>query len=476
MIPPIVPSATFRDPDGVCIVRGDRVFRIVYSDVSSRVRALIQSPFIQQLIQERKIVGTRIMDQTEARTIIQEMGHRPNEQDVLVLEHERIPFISYPYEWCPEALYRAGQLIIELQLRALSHGFTMKDATPSNVLFENCEPVFVDILSFVPYAKSMRIWTAYAQFVRMFILPLLRHRHGIAWPHKAFIEYSDGLEPEDLYGQLSWTARFSPLVFKYSSLPSWLGHLQAAGNPPPAHAISGDDERGMAIIRMVVESLGKGLTHSMSRRRSTAWSSYQDTSTYTRGASAEKESFVLRALESLGARLVLDVGCNTGNYSCLAASTGARVVAIDNDPGVVEALYSTSKERKLSVLPMVMSFCRPSPALGWRNKETESFLSRAHGAFDVALFLAVIHHLSITDGVPLPLIFQLVHELVRNGAVVEFVPPADPMFRRMIRNKEHLEAKLTREAFETAFEPYFVVQEHLEIPESGRVMYCLKKR
>ena len=204
---------TFRDPDGYCLSVGERIVRVVHPEAAERVRTLIKSDFVSQLVSEGKMPSTRILAGEELAEL-REVWPAGSviENGALVLEHQRIGFASYPHEWSAEMLYAAGELTLEIQLRALDAGLTLKDATPSNVLFEGSQPVFVDLPSLTSRPGGIAVWPAYAQFVRTFLLPLLRYRKQGVSPHELFLGCRDGLEPEEVYGELSLLARVSPLA------------------------------------------------------------------------------------------------------------------------------------------------------------------------------------------------------------------------------------------------------------------------
>ena len=61
---------------------------------------------------------------------------------------------------------------ITVDLLALDHGLTLRDATPYNVQFVGTRPVFIDLGSFEPGADGGP-WAAYTQFCRLFLYPLL---------------------------------------------------------------------------------------------------------------------------------------------------------------------------------------------------------------------------------------------------------------------------------------------------------------
>ena len=89
-----------------------------------------------------------------------------------VLEHEKLPFVSYPYEWSFEMLKDAAVLQLDLVLAALDEGIGLKDASAYNVQWKGAAPVFVDVASFYKRAER-EPWVGYRQFCQMFLYPLL---------------------------------------------------------------------------------------------------------------------------------------------------------------------------------------------------------------------------------------------------------------------------------------------------------------
>jgi SAM-dependent methyltransferase len=467
-------ASSFRDPDGVCIIRNGRVLRFVRSHAVEDVRNLIHAPHFSQWVAHGWVASTREIGTEQA---VAEFGHDIQDWTPgMVLEQERIPFVSYAHEWCPEMLYSAAELTLDLQLSALSHGLMLKDATPSNVLFRGIKPVFVDVLSFVRRPKGMGIWPAYAQFVRTFILPLLMHKKHGGGIHEVFLCHRDGLEPEAAYARLSWIERILPAGLRYASLPTWLGSSKAAQESAPANMKLASEERARELAPMLVEALRRSLRSVRPSPRRSVWTDYTATSTYDLDSTQVKERFVREILGKWRPRTVLDVGSNTGHYAAVAAASGASVVAIDYDSEVVDAIFRRTFGDKGDVLPLVVNMARPTPSLGWNCAETSAFLKRVCGEFDAALLLAVIHHLTVTDGVPIIAIFRLLAAVVKMGAIVEYVPPDDPQFRRIVRNKEHLIPLLGKAAYEQAFSTWFVETDRLPVPHSGRVLYALRVR
>ena len=160
----------------------------------------------------------------------------------------------------------------------------------------------------------------------------------------------------------------------------------------------------------------------------------------------------------------------------MAASAGWSVVAIDLDPVVAGAVWRRARAEKLDVLPLVVNLTRPTPAMGWFNSEACSFLDRAAGYFDAVLMLAVVHHMLVTDRIPLPEIVRLTSVLTRRTAIVEYIDPQDSMFRRLTRGRDRLHADLTPTVFEAAFQKEFEIARCLDQEGSNRRLYWFRKR
>ena len=170
------------------------------------------------------------------------------------------------------------------------------------------------------------------------------------------------------------------------------------------------------------------------------------------------------------------MGANEGRFSFLAARQGASVVAIDTDPAVAGNVWREASAQGLDVLPLVVDLTRPTPALGWRNQECASFLDRARGSFDLVMMLAVIHHMLVSERIPLGELLRLAAELTRGYLLIEFVAPSDPMFIRIARGREMLHQDLTRNAFEAAASVHFDLVKAQPVDGLDRCLYLYRLR
>jgi SAM-dependent methyltransferase len=355
----------------------------------------------------------------------------------------------------------------------------LKDGTPYNVLFRGPEPVFIDVLSCERRDPGDPTWLAYAQFVRTFLLPLLVNRRFGIGLDQILTTRRDGLEPEEVYRWSGPLDRLRPAFLSMVTLPTWLGSRQS----PDDQGIYRKKKLGNPEkARFILDSLLNGLRRKLKRlelraRKSSTWTGYMDANhNYSADHFAAKQKFVSEALAEFSPRRVLDVGCNTGHFSAMAAKAGASVVALDSDPVVLGQVWRQARAEKWNVLPLAVNLTRPTPGTGWRNSECSSFLDRARGHFDAVLMLAVVHHMLVTERVPLADILQLGAELTKDLLIVEFIAPEDSMFQRLTRGREELHRDLSHQLFENLCRERFDIVRMQHLDSATRWLYLLRKR
>jgi len=173
---------------------------------------------------------------------------------------------------------------------------------------------------------------------------------------------------------------------------------------------------------------------------------------------------------------MLDVGCNTGRFSLLAAQLGLSVVAIDSDAAVLGQLWAAAAAANLDIQPLLVDIARPSSAMGWRNQECASFLDRARGHFDCLLMLGLVHHLLVNERAPFDVILDLAAELTTDVLLIEFIGADDPMFRALMRDRQPFAERLSLDDFERVCQTRFRIVRSCAIPKSHRVIFFLRKR
>ncbi len=473
------PESSFRDPAGRLVARDDgRIVRAI-TDARAAVDlvALLATPFARAAIEAGRLVRTRVAPDD----LVPALAPTADAHAHLVLEHERVDFVSYPYEWPPEMLFAAARLTLELAEGALAEGFGLKDATPYNVLFAGARPVFVDVSSFERRDAHDPMWLAEAQFARGFLLPLLAARRLGLPLSRSLTTTREGLAPEEVARLAGPFRRLVPPFLGLAAAPSWLGGAATAATTATATASPAPRRlQNPAQARFVIEALFRRAGRTLARLRppadkASAWSRYDEDDAADLGRAA-KRRFVAETLAELRPARVLDLGCNVGRHAILAARAGAQVVAVDADPDVVGVLHGAAADAGHSILPLVIDIARPSPALGWRNREHAGFLERARGRFDLVLALALVHHLLVTERAPLAEIVALLADLTRRFAVVEWVNPEDARFRELARGRDALHAGQDATAFEAACGAAFTIVRRAPLPGGTRVVYLLEKR
>jgi len=452
-------AETFRDPAGSLRIVGDRVLRRVHADRAQASLAFLRSPAAQDWVQRGKLIETRFLAEEDGE---------------LTLEHPRIFFPSYPWEWTASAWIAAARLTLQLCDSLLDQGLILKDATPLNILFRGTQPVFVDVLSVDKRDPESPLWLAYAQFVRTFLLPLAANKY-LGWPLSATVHKRDGYEPADLAPYLNqwqrWREPFRSLV----TLPLMLEKSQDQ-RANPTQTIRQQPELALRVLRRNLNSLRKHLHGLDPRHQNTRWSTYATSAEhYSSEDHRQKQDFVRSALDTARPQHVLDLGGNTGIYSRIAAECGADVVSWDTDIGATEFHWHEDQRLAAPALPLIANPARPTPAVGWRNAESLALLDRARGRFDCVMMLGFIHHLLLAEQIPLAEIASLLRELTTRWAIVEWVPPSDPRFIDLLRGRDALYAHLTEEAFSAAVDLHFTSTLREPLP-NGRILFLLRAR
>jgi SAM-dependent methyltransferase len=469
-------AASFRDPGG-CVVRWNgRVFRFIAAQGASDFDAFQQSTVARRLVAEGKVIGSQVLEDVPRAEIETALGLGAPVS--LVLEHAAVRFPSYPYEWSPQMLYEAGMLTVDIAQALLEDGLGLKDATPYNVLFQGPRPVLIDVLSVERRDPLDALWLPYAQFIRTFCIPLLVNKRLGIPICDLLAGRRDGLEPEEVLGWLGPLAAITPSVLSTITVPALLGRSRKASSSSVyAQHHVGNADQAAFTLKMRYRSARRLLRKSRPNpKRRSEWSDYDAHNTYSAPQTAAKEDIIRTTVAEFACRTVLDIGCNTGRFSAAAVRGGAAaVVAVDRDPAVIDRLFREAAPQNLPILPLVIDFARPSPGIGWRNSEALSFFDRAAGRFDCVIALAFLHHMLVTERIPLRDVLSAICDLTTNLAIVEFVAPEDEMFRVLLRGRDELHRGLNAEVFEQKANRRFeIVRVHSTAPT--RSLYVLRKR
>ena len=453
-------SGSFRDRTARVCVRDDGVFRLLSPEALAAWNQASRVPFFRHLMSEGRIVETRELSRDEIEQL-----DLPGDS-AAVLQHERIPFVSYPYEWSFEMLRQAALLHLEILTEALNNGLILKDASPYNVQFCGTRAVFIDIGSFVALAPD-EPWAAYRQFCELMLFPLLlqAYRHVDFQP--VLRGELEGVSARQFLRWLSWRDLFRPGVFTHGWLQATLErHTRAVST----NTVRDLQSSGFSteLIRHNVAKLTRLVERLDWKPEGTPWTNYRTALPHVVQDGEAKSAFVRRVCDRRRWPLVWDLGCNDGQFSRIAAETADTVVAMDRDHGCVERLYrSLHAEHSSNILPLCVNLANLSPAMGWRGRERKRLEER--GRPDLVLCLGLIHHLVIGHNIPLPEVTDWLASL-GGEVVIEFPSKQDAMVQALLRNKRDQYSDYSLDQLEQALEEHFEIRDRTTLPSGERTL------
>ena len=454
-------KGSFRDPSGHVFEEGGIVYRQVNLCYQTHYDQLISSGLYADLTERRLLVPHGEND-----------AHEKSSGDAYkFLTPLPIPFVSYPYEWSFSQLKDAALLTLAIQKRALSRGMILKDASAYNIQFFEGKPILIDTLSFEIYQEG-KAWIAYKQFCQHFLAPLLLMSHKDIRLSQMLRVYIDGI-PLDLASEIVSKATYRRLgILMHVHLHARAQH-QYKDSSRPAGTLA-RKQIGKKSLLQIADSLRSTIRGLRWRHGATNWSGYYDGDSYREEAFQHKLELVAEYLDLIKPSCVWDLGANTGEFSRIASGAGAFTVSVDNDPGVVEDNYLRAKrDQERNLLPLLVDLVNPSGAIGWANAERQSLAERSNA--DCLLALALIHHLAISNNVPLFMIADYFASLAE-WLIIEFVPKRDKQAQKLLRSRSDIFEDYSLEGFEAQFSRLYNIVKSNRLRQSDRVLYLMRRR
>jgi hypothetical protein len=459
--------ASFRDPSGRIFIRNREIYRSVHHSYKDNYRALMDSGLYGDLVERDLIIPHE--EQPLAGTTADEC--------YVTIKPERVRFISYPYEWCFSQLKAAALATLEIQNLCLTYDMSLKDCSAYNIQFHKGKPVLIDTLSFEQYSEGSP-WVAYRQFCQHFLAPLSLMSYKDIRLNQLSRIYIDGC-PLDLANKLlprrSWLSL--ALVF-HIHLHARSQRYFASGierhNDKQAQEKAPKRRMSRQALLGLIDQLKTAITKLTWKPSGTEWADYYEETNYSDEAFSQKQEIIRRFLQKTAPGTVWDLGANTGVFSRIATGMGIETVAFDIDPAAVEINYLESlKNNDSTILPLLMDLSNPSPGTGWENRERMTLSER--GPVDMALALALVHHLAISNNVPLDRIASFFSTICHKLAI-EFVPKSDSQVQRLLAAREDVFPDYTQDNFETQFARLFSILESVTLSQSGRVLYLMVRK
>jgi len=467
---------SFRDRNNRVYDDGARIFRGLSATALENWQKVSRERFFQDLLREGKVVATQSVTEPEL------LRHPELGGWAGVVEHARIPFISYSYEWSFGMLKDAALLHLDILARALENGWTLKDSTSFNVQFQDSRPIFIDIPSFEPHVEG-EPWRGYRQFCMMFLFPLMLKAYRDVDFGPFLRSDLEGIDPSLANKLISGRSRFRKGVLPHVYLHARMQERAAARELAEAKALNEDAKgrvsrsRGVkqskTMLLATVDSLRRTIERMSTADSRTTWGDYETDHSYGDTSYESKKQFVAKHAGEKPRRLVWDIGSNTGTFSRLCEPFAEHVVSIDGDPKAIERLYQTEKRRPSSkLLPMIANLSNISPNHGWRGAERKALDSRTRP--DLVLCLALIHHMVIAANVPMQEFVDWLHSL-GGDLIIEFVSATDDMSQMLLRNKVNQYEDYTEERFEQLVARHFEIADSASLKGGHRKIYYLRR-
>ena len=452
-----IQSSSFRDPSGFLFFENEVLYRQINQEYKNEYEHLMDSGLYKRLVDSKLLIP-----HTEADMI------SPNKEKLYkIIKPEPIPFISYPYEWCFSQLKNAAITTLEIQKIAIDYNMTLKDASSYNIQFRQGKPILIDTLSFEKYQEG-QTWKPYKQFCQHFLAPLALMSQKDIRLNQLFRIYIDGI-PLDLADKL--------LPSKKLYMFSLLSHIHLHAKSQKHYENKDIKIKTRKMPRNsfvgIIESLHSGIKKLKWTPEKTEWGDYYNDTNYSQGSFEEKIQTVSKFLDKTKAKLVWDLGANTGIFSRIASKKDIETISFDIDPVAVEKNYLTCiQEADTKLLPLLLDLTNPSSSMGWNSVERNSFVER--GPADVVIALALIHHLTISNNIPLFNLAEFFHGIC-NYLIIEFIPKTDSQVKRLLLTREDIFVDYNQQNFENEFKKFFSVYESKKLNNSERILYLFKK-
>ena len=448
---------SFRDPSGFLFCREGSIYRQINITYKENYDHLMNSGLYETL------VGAELLIPHEEVGI---EGARPDDA-YKVIKPQSIPFVSYPYEWSFSQLKHAALTTLGIQKMSLDFGISLKDSSSYNIQFRRGRPVLVDTLSFERYREGQP-WVAYRQFCQHFIAPLALMSYRDVRLSQLLRVYIDGVPLDLASSLLPLRTRFVFSLFCHI-------HLHARSQKHFADRPVDTSRHKMGRFRFLglIDSLESAVKGLKWRPSGTEWAEYYQETNYSAHALEHKKEIVSAFLDRVNPKNVWDLGANLGMFSRIASDKGIQTISFDVDPAAVERNYLGCGARgDTDILPLLLDLTNPSPGIGWENEERMSIQDR--GPADTVLALALVHHLAISNNVPLARIADFFSSIC-NSLIIEFVPKSDSQVQRLLSTREDIFPDYTQPVFEREFGKYFTIRSSVRIRECDRILYLMQR-
>lgn len=361
------------------------IYRGIYRNSCGNIKRLFESGLVKELIQKKLIPNTWITDLY-------------TDDYPLIIESEKIYPVTYYTEWPAEQIYDAAKLVLEISDVVGKYGYSLKDCHPYNILYSGGKLLWCDLGSITK---------------------------GGTFPLQEFTTFYG--VPLRLINKRPFFARCMIRMKHYPDMYD-LGSTYFGGIVVPKLLckIFGRINFKLASRFHIYEKILKKIIVCNANVPVTEWSEYQDFSlddVFENNISERfsRFSYIENLIDRLKPNTVFEFAANRGILACFLASKEyiTRYVASDYDEFAVNELYKYIKNSKMTpckkIVPLVVDFSEEHhhvnlPALYERVKS------------DLVIACAVTHHLLLTQGININVLFEKIKTYTYKYLIIEFMP------------------------------------------------------
>jgi len=445
--------SSYRDPSGFIFEKEGVIYRQVNTVFKDHYTHFINSGLYQHFADNKMLVPHEEIKENLTGS----------SNFYITIKPEKIPFISYAYEWPFDMLKDAALLTLQLAKDALNYSMILKDATPYNIQWKNGQPIFIDTISFEKYEATP--WIAYRQFCENFLGPLLIMHYSKQHLPQLYTAWPNGIPLSVIQSLLPKKSKWSLHTYLHIHLHNRIANKNKGG-----------EQKGKPFDKQKLLNLFTSLELLIKKlhvpQQVSTWSDYYQEAAQRNHYLDSKKKIITEWLQELTpVQAIADLGANEGEFSALASSYCKEIIAADFDPYCINKLYL--KKKSEPVYPLVIDLSNPSPALGVNNEERSSFLQRLQ--VDIIFAFALIHHLAIGKNIPFNKIAALFAQCCQY-LIIEFVPKEDEKVQLMLKQKEDIYSAYTEKEFISSFEEKFTILKKENVQDSPRVLFLMKKK
>lgn len=407
-----------RDNVGRVFYLEGRVFRAINTDSVNKVRKILSCGLIDELVKERLFPKT-----TETNYKLNGYG--------LVLEHQKINCLTYPYEWSFYMLKDAALTILKVNLIAKKYDYQIKDGHGFNIMFDYATPMFVDLGSFVEIDDNYNGWSVYESFIRHLYYPLRIWAGGNGYIAQRILSYTNEYLSHSSYYlyrnpiyrmfNISKIQGLLKIWFKYKQLTIYPSELIKIKRPGLiGKLLVFFKEMNLLPFRVPDISHLYNKVEKISKKQTfTQWGKYHDQFRNDGRLLGSSPRFdrIIEIIKKYDMESVLEIGGNQGHFSrLLLERTGLKnVICTDYDENAVDQMYRIARSENIKLNPVLMNFMYPTFV---NNDPTtyERFKS------DAVIALAITHHLILTQQIPIDNIFAEISKYAKRYVFIEFMP------------------------------------------------------